>query len=41
MIFEVIVGIKPGGVDQDLLRLDYKEIERPIFHWIPTLIIRT
>ena len=25
------MALTPGGVDQDLLRLDYKEIERPIF----------
>ena len=25
------MALTPGGVDQDLLRLDYKEIVRPIF----------
>ena len=26
-----VMALTPGGVDQDLLRLDYKEIVRPIF----------
>ena len=27
-----IMALTPGGVDQDLFRLDYKRIERPMFH---------
>ena len=26
-----VMALTPGGVDQDLLRLDYKEIVRPVF----------
>ena len=26
-----VMALTPGGVDQDLFRLDYKEIVRPIF----------